>query len=65
MLTPAEIAFVPVVTEATVPMPSKGARSPERAAIEITIGKVRVAVRAGADAKTLDAVLAALKRVAS
>jgi transposase len=62
---PAETAFVPVVTQAAMPVPAERARPAERAPIEITLGKIRVAVRAGADAKTLEAVLAALRRAAS
>jgi transposase len=60
---PAETGFVPVVTQE--PVPAKRVRVGERAPIEITLGSIRVAVRAGADARTLEAVLTALRRAAA
>ena len=60
---PAETAFVPVVTR--LPLRPKRAQPSERATIEITIGRIRVAVRAGADVRTVEAVLAALRCAAS
>lgn len=61
---PAETAFVPVVTRLPL-RPAKRARLSERATIEITIGRIRVAVHAGADVRTVEAVLAALRCAAS
>lgn len=57
-----DLDFVPVV----VAEPEAAAKTPvgEPAAIEITIGGVIVRVLNGADARTVDAVLRAIKRVA-
>jgi transposase len=55
-------AFVPVVVEPAV-KPASGRRRP--AAIEIAFGAVTVRVPGGADARTIEAVLRAVKRVAA
>jgi transposase len=55
------LSFVPVVSEEPVRAPKAACR--ERAAsIEIEIGSVRVRVRNGADARTIEAVLRAARR---
>jgi transposase len=60
-LPAAEAAFVPVVRE-KLPA-SKGVAADRCAAIEIAIGAIRVRVRNGADADTLEVVLRALGHV--
>jgi len=56
-----EAAFVPVVPEKVVA--SKGVAGDRSAAIEIAIGAIRVRVRNGADADTLEVVLRVLGHV--
>lgn len=56
---PAEASFVPVVVEA----PAKGVPRDRSVWIVITIGEVRVRVPSGAEAKTVEAVLRAVRRV--
>jgi transposase len=60
-LPAAEAAFVPVVREKVAA--SKGVAGDRSAAIEIVIGAIRVQVRNGADAHTLEVVLRALRHV--
>ena len=54
-------AFVPVVSEEPV-QTSRAAFRERAASIEIAIGSVRVRVRNGADARTIEAVLRAARR---
>ena len=57
-------AFVPVVPGGSAPT-SKASCRERAASIEIAVGAIKVRVRNGADARTVEAVLRAVRRVAT
>lgn len=58
-----DASFVPVVLEPV--RPSKAASRERAASIEITVGSIKVGVRNGADGRTIEAVLRAVRRAAA